>query len=67
LCVDIVGGLYEGYDDIWLRGILLWSNAWSEESWEVTEGFLNKWNFLLRGCETSMRSTNRWRRSRGEE
>ncbi|KAK9242287.1 hypothetical protein V1506DRAFT_509586 [Lipomyces tetrasporus] len=67
LCVDILGGLYEGYDDIWLRGILVWSNPWSEEGWEVTEGFLNKWNFLLRGCETLMRSTNRWRRARGED
>ncbi|KAK9368229.1 hypothetical protein V1509DRAFT_640110 [Lipomyces kononenkoae] len=67
LCVDMVGGLYEGYDDIRLRGILVWTNPWSEESWEVTEGFLNKWNFLLRGCETLMSSTNRWRRGRGED
>jgi hypothetical protein len=35
--------------------------------WEVTEGFLRKWGFLLEGCDELIESTNRWRALRGEE
>lgn len=67
LCCDICGGLYEGFDDVQLRGILVWSDPWSPDGWEVTEGFAKKWTFLLRGCQALMDSTNRYRVSRHEE
>lgn len=67
LCCDLVGGLYEGFDDVQLRGILVWNDPWSSDGWEVTEGFAKKWSFLLKGCSELMESTNRYRESRYEE
>ncbi|KAL8409756.1 hypothetical protein RB594_008003 [Gaeumannomyces avenae] len=67
LCDDLCGGLYEGFDDCEARGMLVWADPWRVESWEVTEGFARKWGFLLRGCRATMRATDRWRASRGEE
>ncbi|KAI0884935.1 uncharacterized protein GGS22DRAFT_148313 [Annulohypoxylon maeteangense] len=67
LCMDIVGGLYEGFDEVATRGIIVWGEPWSETGWEVSEGFATKWSFLLKGCHTLVESTNRWREARGEE
>lgn len=67
LCEDLCGGLYEGFDDCERRGMLVWADPWRVESWEITEGFVRKWGFLLRGCGATMRATDRWRVSRGEE
>ncbi|KAI0130996.1 hypothetical protein F4814DRAFT_151696 [Daldinia grandis] len=67
LCVDMAGGLYEGFDEVEARGLIVWGEPWSESGWEVTEGFATKWSFLLKGCHTLIESTNRWRESRGEE
>jgi hypothetical protein len=66
-CVDIVGGLFEGYNEVEMRGIVVWSDPWHPTGWEVTEGFLKKWGFLLRGCKEVMESTNRWRALRNED
>lgn len=66
-CEDALGGLYEGYDDIERRGIIVWGEPWSPSSWEVTEGFAKKYGFLLRGCEELMEATQRFREARGEE
>ncbi|KAI1089954.1 hypothetical protein F5B19DRAFT_352127 [Rostrohypoxylon terebratum] len=67
LCVDMVGGLYEGFDEVATRGMIVWGEPWSETGWEVSEGFATKWSFLLKGCHTLIESTNRWRETRGEE
>ncbi|KAL8383389.1 hypothetical protein RB595_006916 [Gaeumannomyces hyphopodioides] len=67
LCDDLCGGLYEGFDDCEARGMLVWADPWRVESWEVSEGFVRKWGFLLRGCYATMRATDRWRASRGEK
>jgi hypothetical protein len=49
-----------------IRGLLVWMDPWRPEGWEVTEGFVRKWGFLLRGCDSMFCATNRWRASRGE-
>ena len=67
LCSDMVGGLFEGFNECENRGILVWSEPWCAEGWEVTEGFARKWGRLLRGCGELIESTNRWRGLRGEE
>ncbi|KAF2188809.1 hypothetical protein K469DRAFT_564218, partial [Zopfia rhizophila CBS 207.26] len=67
LCNDLLGGLYEGYDDIKEKGIIVWGEPWCERSWEVTEGFVEKWGFLLKGCGSLIGATNRWREERGED
>ncbi|KAI1337589.1 hypothetical protein F5Y15DRAFT_389671 [Xylariaceae sp. FL0016] len=67
LCMDIMGGLYEGFDNCKLRGLIVWGEPWSESGWEVTEAFAKKWSFLLRGCNALVDATNRYREARGEE
>lgn len=67
LCVDVMGGLYEGFNEVETRGLIVWGEPWSETGWEVSEGFAVKWSFLLRGCHTLVEATNRWREARGEE
>jgi hypothetical protein len=67
LCCDLVGGLYEGFNDVEGRGIMVWGEPWSQDGWEVSEGFVRKWGFLLKGCRELIEATNRWRESRGEE
>ena len=67
LCCDVVGGLYEGYNDLEKRGLLVWSDPWTPDGWEVTEGFVGKWGFLLKGCDDLLHATNRWRTMRGED
>lgn len=49
-------------------GFLVWGDSWMIESWEMTEGFVQKWGWLLdEGCEEIVRATNRWRERRGED
>ncbi|KAI0503258.1 hypothetical protein F5B22DRAFT_559402 [Xylaria bambusicola] len=66
-CVDIMGGLFEGFNDIEINGVLVWGEPWSETGWEVTAGFAKKWGFLLKGCDTLIEATNRYRAARGED
>ncbi|CAG9953007.1 unnamed protein product [Clonostachys rosea f. rosea IK726] len=48
-------------------GILVWSDPWRMEGYEVTPAFFKKWKFLFKGCQHIVESTNRWRERRGEE
>jgi len=48
-------------------GLIVWSNPWEPNGWELTEGFIRKWGFLIQGCTDLFESTNRWRDIRGEE
>ncbi|KAH8757276.1 hypothetical protein F5883DRAFT_568503 [Diaporthe sp. PMI_573] len=49
--------------------LIVWNTPWDPTGWEVTEGFLRKWGFLLRGDgeDDMLRATNRWRALRGED
>ncbi|EXJ67552.1 uncharacterized protein A1O5_09565 [Cladophialophora psammophila CBS 110553] len=69
LWADCIGGLYEGYpdDEIERRGIIAWSPPWDMTGWEMSEGFLRKWGWLLKGLPGWLEATNRWRMERGEE
>ena len=66
---DLLGGLWEGFSDSECerRGLIAWSTPWEISGWEVSEGFLKKWGWSLRGCEGVLEATNRWRALRGEE
>jgi hypothetical protein len=69
ICNDVVGGIWdelpgEGVEE---RGVIAWSPPWDIGGWEVSEGFLKKWGWLLRGCGEVLEATNRWRTMRGEE
>jgi hypothetical protein len=67
LCADLCDGLYDGFDEVELRGMLVWSDPWRCDGWEVTEGFARKWGFVLKGCDGLMEATNRYRAARGED
>ncbi|KAI1352880.1 hypothetical protein F5Y01DRAFT_84776 [Xylaria sp. FL0043] len=67
LCGDVMGGLFEGYNDIELNGLLVWGEPWDETAWEITPGFAKKWGFLLKGCDTMIDATNKNRAARGED
>lgn len=47
--------------------LLVWGDSWDAKNWEVTEGFAQKWKWLLVDSPELLASTNYWRRSRGEK
>ncbi|KAI1143838.1 hypothetical protein F5Y05DRAFT_362792 [Hypoxylon sp. FL0543] len=65
--VDVTGSIYGQQHMIELTGLLVWDEPWRTEGWELTEGFIKKWPFLVKGCWNLLRSTNRWRALRDEE
>jgi len=67
LCFDTSGGLWEGFDCVEVRGMMIWGEPWIEEGWEVTQGFVDKWGWILKGCDKVIAISNRWREGRGEE
>ncbi|KAF4453289.1 hypothetical protein F53441_4019 [Fusarium austroafricanum] len=66
LLLDLGLRMYEGFDDLERCGFLVWDNPWCGTGWEVSEGFVRRWGFLLKGCQEVVESTNRWRQIRGE-
>ncbi|GAP84208.1 hypothetical protein SAMD00023353_13100060 [Rosellinia necatrix] len=66
---DCVGGLFDGFpdDEVARRGLIAWSPPWDIAGWEMSEGFLRKWGWLLKGSPAALEATNRWRRQRCEE
>lgn len=66
---DCIGGLYDGFpdDEIQRRGMVAWSPPWDLSGWEMSEGFLRKWGWMIRGIPDILEATNRWRMKRGEE
>ncbi|KAI0965308.1 hypothetical protein F4678DRAFT_476699 [Xylaria arbuscula] len=69
LWADCIGGLYEGFpdDEIEKRGMIAWSPPWDITGWEMSEGFLRKWGWLVKGLPGVLEATNRWRKERCEE
>ncbi|KAL3467693.1 hypothetical protein BJX64DRAFT_283160 [Aspergillus heterothallicus] len=69
LCDDILGALFEeeSSPSSDRNGIIIWGEPWDVSSWELMEGFVQKWGFLLVGCEVLIEASNRWRAIRGEE
>ncbi|KAJ5761731.1 uncharacterized protein N7511_005113 [Penicillium nucicola] len=64
LCHDIMG--FWGEPNL-QAGLLVWGKPWDVRSWEVTEPFLKKWQWVIRDCPELMSSTNTWRARRGEQ
>lgn len=63
---DFVGGLFEGYSNNETNGFVIWGEPWDDDGWEVTEGFLKKWGYLLKGCTRLIETSNKYRAIRGE-
>ncbi|KAK1675369.1 hypothetical protein BDP55DRAFT_693926 [Colletotrichum godetiae] len=64
LCLDMIGN---GDAPSGQGGMILWGEPWDPNSWEVTEDFVEKWRWILEGCEEIIRSSNYWRAKRGEK
>lgn len=64
LCHDIMGFWNTSSSED--AGLLVWGEAWDIRNWEVTEAFLKKWQWVIRGCPELMNATNAWRAKRGE-
>lgn len=64
LCVDVMG-----FWDISTKScsLLVWGEPSDPGSWEVTEEFLKKWPWVVRGLPELIESTNYWRGKRGED
>lgn len=80
LCIDLLGSISQPQVEEEYRkaektdgdnvrtGLVVWGEPWRVESWEVEEGFVEKWGWMLQeGCEDLITSTNRWRELRGDE
>ncbi|KAB8249352.1 hypothetical protein BDV35DRAFT_390161 [Aspergillus flavus] len=64
LCNDLVD-FYDVSNDE--TGLIVWRTPWHPTGWEVSETFLRKWSWVVRGCDDLANSTNYWRGLRGEE
>ena len=62
LCHDV--SEYEGHETDPM--LVVWGDAWDPNSWEFTPNFLQKWGWLLSGCDETLEATNHWRTKRGE-
>lgn len=61
-------GVLEYVNGSWQRGgLVVWSSPEHIASWEVSEPFARKWNFLFEGCHDLIAATNRWRSQRAEK
>lgn len=67
LLLDLGLRVYEGFDDIERCGFLVWGDPWLAATWEVSEGFVRRWGFLLQGCSEVIEAANHWRMLRGDE
>jgi hypothetical protein len=47
-------------------GLIVWNFPEQLASWELSEGFVMVWGFLLEGCDDFVAATNVWRNRRGE-
>jgi hypothetical protein len=62
-CLDILGFWNPNALD---NMLLVWGEPHDSGNWEVTEGFIKKWGWVIQGCPDILHSTNRWRTRRGE-
>lgn len=78
LCIDLLGSIadpqVQGYSkpeddrEDGRKGLVVWGEPWRVDSWEVEEGFVKKWGWMLKdNCEPLLRSTDKWREVRGDE
>lgn len=62
-CVDVIG-----FWDVSTEScsLLVWGEPSDPKSWEITEAFLKRWPWVVRGLPELIDSTNYWRTKRGQ-
>ncbi|KAJ5777279.1 hypothetical protein N7520_000525 [Penicillium odoratum] len=63
LCGDLHGQL--GASD--KIGLILWGDPWDPAAYEISEAVFKKWSWLIEKCPEIIRTSNHWRRKRGEK
>lgn len=48
-------------------GLISWGEPWDPNAYEISEGVFRKWAWLLKDCPEIIRTTNYWRKIRGEK
>ncbi|CAG8014233.1 unnamed protein product [Penicillium salamii] len=48
-------------------GLRVWGEAWDPLAYEASGNLIKKWSWIAKECPDVMRSTNYWRRRRGEK
>ncbi|KAI1096318.1 hypothetical protein F5B19DRAFT_435825 [Rostrohypoxylon terebratum] len=64
---DVTSSLFGKVKLLEITGVIAWDTPWDTGGWELTEGFIRKWPFLVKRCWKMLESTNRWRAMRDEE
>ncbi|KAI1393710.1 uncharacterized protein F4822DRAFT_385543 [Hypoxylon trugodes] len=64
---DVAATMFGKVKLLEMSGLIAWNEPWRTEGWELTEGFIQKWPFLVKGCRDMLESTNRWRALRDED
>ncbi|PWY74497.1 hypothetical protein BO94DRAFT_499935 [Aspergillus sclerotioniger CBS 115572] len=62
-CLDILGFWNPDAVD---NMLMVWGEPTDPGNWEVTEGFIKKWGWVIQGCPDILHHTNKWRLRRGE-
>ncbi|KAJ5767164.1 uncharacterized protein N7511_004780 [Penicillium nucicola] len=62
-CGDMCG-MCAPTDEVGLR---VWGEPWDPRAYEASEYLLRKWSWMIEECPDLVRSTNYWRRKRGEK
>jgi hypothetical protein len=70
-CADMLGSLFHAHKSDGARhgehmGFVAWETPWDVRGWEMSQGFVDKWGWLLTGCGEMVEATNWWRNVRGE-
>lgn len=63
ICDDLHGICAESDE----TGLKVWGEAWDPLAYEASERLIGKWDWLGVECPDIIRSTNYWRRRRGEK
>ena len=64
ICMDVVEIGGKPREEV---GLIVWGEPSDPYAWEASPEFLEKWAWVVKGCDTLMKSTNYWRTQRGEK
>ncbi|KOS45077.1 hypothetical protein ACN38_g3952 [Penicillium nordicum] len=63
LCVDFHGTCAQSQE----VGVRVWGEAWDPFAYEFSEAIIRKWRWMATDCPDIVKSSNYWRRQRGEK
>ena len=64
---DELCGNFYGTAPLQEVGLRVWGEAWDPSAYEVSEPLLRKFSWIVKDCPDIIKSTNYWRKQRGEK